>query len=243
MNYAIIAAGEGSRLAKEGFALPKPMVSLHGEMLIDRLISVFARNNAKNIFIIINEDSPQLEQHLKTLDPSLPIQITRKSTQSSLHSFYELLKNSADVDSVCLTTTDTVFREAEFKAYISEFESNKDVDGLMAVTTFIDDESPLFVEVNANNNITAFADKNENQTPFISGGIYCLRGKALNVVNEAVENGTNRMRNFQRQLLTSGVSLKAHPFSKIVDVDHIADIETAEHFLLEEDDTAVAAGI
>ena len=44
MRYGIIAAGEGSRLAKEGFTLPKPMVQLHGEMLIDRLIAVFARN-------------------------------------------------------------------------------------------------------------------------------------------------------------------------------------------------------
>jgi NDP-sugar pyrophosphorylase family protein len=243
MNYAIIAAGEGSRLAKEGFTLPKPMVSLNGEMLIDRLISVFARNGAENIFIIINEESAELEQHLESLDPSLPIRITRKSTPSSLHSFYELLKNSDGVEAVCLTTTDTVFKEEEFKAYISAFETNKDIDGLMAVTTFIDDESPLFVDVDADNSITAFADKNENKTPFISGGIYCLRGKALAVVNDAVESGTNRMRNFQRQLLTSGVKLKAYPFSKIVDVDHMADIDTAEHFLLENMSTGVTTGI
>lgn len=233
MNYAIIAAGEGSRLAKEGFTLPKPMVSLHGEMLIDRLIHVFGRNEADHIFIIINEDSGELEKHLSGLDASLPIHLTRKSTPSSLHSFYELLKNAPEVNSVCLTTTDTVFNEAEFKTFISAFESNQDIDGLMAVTTFIDDESPLFVAVDADQNITAFADENVSQTRYISGGIYCLRGKALDVVYEAVQNGTNRMRNFQRQLLTSGMKLKAYPFSKIVDVDHMADIETAEHFLME----------
>jgi hypothetical protein len=113
----------------------------------------------------------------------------------------------------------------------------------MAVTTFIDDESPLFVDVDADNSITAFADTNENKTPFISGGIYCLRDKALAVVNDAVESGTNRMRNFQRQLLTSGVKLKAYPFSKIVDVDHMADIDTAEHFLFENMSTGVTTGI
>lgn len=243
MNYAIIAAGEGSRLAKEGFALPKPMVSLHGEMLIDRLINVFVASGAENIFIIINEDSAELEKHLATLDPSLPIRITKKSTPSSLHSFYELLKNSGDIDAVCLTTTDTVFKEEEFKAYIAAFESNTDTDGLMAVTTFIDDESPLFVEVDGKMNITAFADKNVNKTSYISGGIYCLRGEALTVVNEAVEQGTNRMRNFQRQLLTSGIKLKAHPFSKIVDVDHMADIDTAEQFLTESKEPVLTTGI
>jgi NDP-sugar pyrophosphorylase family protein len=235
MNYAIIAAGEGSRLAQEGFPLPKPMVQLHGEMLIDRLISVFLQNNPEEIHIIINEESEKLDEHLSAIASGLPVKITRKSTPSSLHSFYELLKN-ADVESVCLTTTDTVFKEAEFKAYIAEFEANREIDGLMAVTTFVDDESPLFVETDEDNRIVAFADKNENNTPFISGGIYCLRGNALKVVTQAVEGGTNRMRNFQRQMLASGIKLKAYPFSKIVDVDHVADIRTAELFLLEENE-------
>ena len=30
MNYAIIAAGEGSRLMQEGVAQPKPLVELNG---------------------------------------------------------------------------------------------------------------------------------------------------------------------------------------------------------------------
>ena len=233
MNYAIIAAGEGSRLAKEGFTLPKPMVSLNGEMLIDRLVGVFSRNQADAIYIIINEEAVLLETHLAGLVSDYSLQITKKTTPSSLHSFYELLRNADELNAVCLTTTDTVFREAEFKEFIQAFEADKEIDGLMAVTTFIDDESPLFVQADQELNITAFTDNNEGNTPFISGGIYCLRGKALQVATEAVENGTNRMRNFQRQLLTSGMKLKAYPFSKIVDVDHVADIETAEHFLME----------
>jgi hypothetical protein len=50
-------------------------------------------------------------------------------------------------------------------------------------------------------------------------------------VNVAVENGVSRMRNFQRQLVADGLHLKAYPFTKIVDVDHVSDIQTAELFL------------
>ena len=39
------------------------------------------------------------------------------------------------------------------------------------------------------------------------------------------------MRNFQRQLVTDGLKLKAYPFPKIVDVDHAEDIKKAEEFL------------
>jgi len=234
MNYAIIAAGEGSRLAKEGFKLPKPMVSLYGEMLIDRLIGIFMRNNAQRIKIIINEESESLENHLNELSQSLPIDIIKKSTPSSLHSVYELLKSDPKLDTVCLTTTDTVFKEEEFSSFIEYFEKNGKIDGLMAVTSFIDDESPLYVTVNEQNAITAFTDFNNTQTQFVSGGIYCLKKSAIAIVDKAVKGGTSRMRNFQRQLLENGIKLEAYPFSKIVDVDHVSDIRTAELFLIPE---------
>lgn len=231
MNYAIIAAGEGSRLAKEGFTLPKPMVSLHGEMLIDRLIGIFMRNNAEKILVIINEESPLLEMHLMGMSENLPIQIVKKTTPSSLHSVYELFKSDPELSEVCLTTTDTVFREEEFSAFITEFADSQDLEGQMAVTAFIDDESPLYVAVDDDDRITAFTDDNSTDTPFVSGGIYCLRRKAIETVNVAVENGVSRMRNFQRQLVADGLHLKAYPFTKIVDVDHVSDIQTAELFL------------
>ena len=234
INYAIIAAGEGSRLVQEGFTLPKPMVSLHGKMLIDRLISIFNNNRPASIRIIINETSPLLEMHLLELSERFPIEVVRQTTPSSLHSFHALLKTMPDAEMLCLATTDTVFREEEFEAFITAFDHHSELDGLMAVTTFVDDESPLFVTVDADHTITGFTDENTTQTSFVSGGIYCLRKNALQVVEKVIETGTSRMRNFQRELLQNGLRLQAFPFSKIVDVDHVRDIQTAELFLSDE---------
>ncbi|GAB3902279.1 hypothetical protein GCM10028803_28590 [Larkinella knui] len=233
MNYAIIAAGEGSRLAREGITLPKPMVSLNGQMLIDRLIGIFMDTNPESIRVIINEDSDPLAEHLLALSETLPIAVVRQSTPSSLHSFHELLKTMPAVDALCLATTDTVFKEDEFRAFITEFERRPELDGLMAVTTFVDDESPLFVTVDATQAIVAFTDKNTTDTPYISGGVYALRKKALEAVGQVVESGNSRMRNFQRYLLEKELAIQAYPFAKIVDVDHVRDIETAELFLSE----------
>jgi NDP-sugar pyrophosphorylase family protein len=231
MDYAIIAAGEGSRLAKGGFPLPKPMVTLNGEMLIDRLITIFTQNEQAVVRIIINEQSPKLEEHLSDRKFSPALKIVKKSTPSSLHSFYELLQAAPELEAICLTTTDTVFKEEEFAQFIQAFEADKELDGLMAVTSFIDDESPLFVSVDAENNITAFTDQNTTNTTFVSGGIYCLRRKALDTALQSVEQGVSRMRNFQRQLLNNNLKIKAFSFSKIVDIDHVRDILTAEQFL------------
>ena len=54
MRFAIISAGEGSRLSQEGVLLPKPMVQLNGCAMIDRLIQIFGRCGASEIVIIIN---------------------------------------------------------------------------------------------------------------------------------------------------------------------------------------------
>lgn len=67
MKFAIIAAGEGSRLQQEGVELPKPLVKVCGEALIDRLIRIFRKNNAKEIVIIVNQLNPLTEQHILKL--------------------------------------------------------------------------------------------------------------------------------------------------------------------------------
>jgi NDP-sugar pyrophosphorylase family protein len=233
MLYAIIAAGEGSRLSKEGFKGLKPMVTINGEMMIDRLINIFLNNDAEAIYIIINENSAELENHLRSLKFAIPIKLIIKNTISSLHSFHELLLGAGPVEELCLTTTDTIFDQEEFSGYIQDFITNKDNDGLLAVTSFIDDESPLYVNFDDNNLISEITDEPHVTNPSVSGGIYCLRKKALDVVSLAVGNGVNRMRNFQRLMIEEGLTLNAHSFQKIMDVDHVSDIDKAEQFLNE----------
>ena len=46
-----------------------------------------------------------------------------------------------------------------------------------------------------------------------------------------MENGMERMRNFQRQLVKNQLKLKIFKFNKILDIDHKEDIDKAELFL------------
>ena len=230
MDYAIIAAGEGSRLAQEGIKWPKPLVKLNGIALIDRLIDVFLRNNASSINIIVNEQMTEVQDHLKALQLPVPFHLLIKSTPSSMHSFYEL-SQIWQGEEICLTTVDTIFREEEFSGYIQAFRQEKTLDGLMAVTDYIDDEKPLYVQTNEQLDIVNFLDRSNGDYRYISGGIYCLRKPAIGVLKKAIDEGMSRMRNYQRQLIAEGLRLKAYPFSKIIDVDHAEDIVKAEAFV------------
>lgn len=232
MNYAIIAAGEGSRLAQEGVKKPKPLVELNGEPMIGRLINIFRRCNAESISIIVNEEMIEVQDYLKSLSVDIPLNIVIKSTPSSMHSFYELSKVMKP-GKFCLTTVDTIFKEKDFAPYIKAFENDKKTDGMMAVTPFIEDEKPLYVETDENLNILAFRDSSWPEAKFISGGVYALDDKAFGIVEDCIQQGVARMRNFQRALVASGLNLKAYPIEKIIDVDHATDIPVAEAFIKE----------
>ena len=222
MKFAILAAGEGSRLASEGVAKPKPLVELQGIPLIERLIRIFARNDASSINIIVNEQQPETVEFIKSLKVGCPINIVIKSTPSSMHSMHAL-SHLLRGEKFCLTTVDTLFREDEFANYIKKFEEYEG-DGIMAVTDYIDDEKPLYI---------AFCDKPTPETHYISGGIYGLSPKALDILDRCMNDGIHRMRNFQRRLVESGMKLKAFPLGKIIDIDHAEDIIKAEEFIAE----------
>ena len=226
MKFAIIAAGEGSRLAQEGVKQPKPLVLLHGVPIIERLIKIFSRHNAQSISIIINSQQPETLSLLEKLNKEYPLNIIVKDTPSSMHSLYEL-RDCLKGGKFCLTTVDTIFNEEEFANYIKTFETSENC-GLMAVTQYIDDEKPLYVGTNEKMDITGFYDEPHNDSNHISGGIYGLSSEALNTLTRCIEQGQSRMRNFQRQLITDGVKLKAYPFGKIIDIDHASEIKKAE---------------
>ena len=232
MNYASIAAGEVSRRAAEGVSLPTPLVPLTVVPMIDRLIRLFVANNAQSVSVIVNSQNKLTQQYLHELKKQLgiPLNIIVKTTAGSMHSLYELKDFLQDLP-FCLTTVDTIFSEKEFSQYIHAFTTHTEIDGLMAVTDYIDDEKPLYVEVAEDLRITAFGDTRSESTKYISGGIYCLKPVALDILKQTMKSGMTRMRDFQRQLIAYGLSLKAFPFTKIIDVDHVEDIKKAEHML------------
>lgn len=230
MNYAIIAAGEGSRLAQEGVVKPKPLVDICGEPMIGRLINLFCRCNAESISIIVNEQMTEVREYIESLSLDIPVNLVVKTTPSSMHSFFELSR-VIPKGRFCLTTVDTIFREQDFRPYIEAMEADERYDGMMAVTDYIDDEKPLYVQTDDDLNITAFRDERYDGAKYISGGIYALNEKAIDVLADCMERGVARMRNFQRALVDAGLRLKAYPMGKILDVDHAGDIEKAENFI------------
>ena len=235
MKFAIIAAGDGSRLAQEGITEPKPLVKVRGERLIDRLIRIFMGNNATEIVVICNEQMSDVASHLKMIQDEglnglhVPLRFVIKSTPSSMHSFYELRHFLRD-EPFILTTVDTIFDEGEFHDYVLSFQDKiaQGTDALMGVTDYIDDEKPLYVGVDNVMRINGYYDTPQADSRFISAGIYGLTASSLDILEACIKKGESRMRNFQRALVAANLRIEAFPLTKVFDIDHIEDIRKAD---------------
>ncbi len=230
MNFGIIAAGEGSRLAGEGIALPKPLVEINGEPMIGRLLRIFGEIGAEEVAVVSNADRHETAEYLETIAPSLPFKLSVREavTPSSMHTFAILGEMLTGKGRFIATTVDTIFNPEAFRRYVEAFrDAPTDVDGIMAVTQYIDDEKPLYVTVDGDMDITAFMDRDENPR-YISAGVYGLDSKAIAILDRCLEEGVHRMRNFQRALVADGLRLKAFDLGKAIDVDHAGDLSTAQ---------------
>ena len=221
MRFGIISAGEGSRLASEGFSQPKPLVPICGVPMIERLVRIMNGCGAERIAVIVNGENPETVSLLK----GLPVDLVVKKTPTPMHSMMELAPYLAG-DRFCVTTVDTVFSESRFRAMMDEF-SGSSLDGLMGVTSLIDDEKPLYVDADQDMMIRGFHDSQDGCS-FVSAGIYALKAEALKVLERCVDSGQTRMRYFQRQLLEAGMRLKAFDMGQVVDVDHVSDVARAQ---------------
>lgn len=233
MNLNILAAGDGQRLRDEGVSEPKILLKVLGKTLLERVIDTAETYNFDTVNIIINEkfkneviDSGILSKHR-----NLKINCIYKSTLSSLHSLNELKKFQPD-EPFCLMTIDNIYIESEFFSFLKSARDEDGFNGLIAVTDYVDDEKPLWVEINKDSLITKFSSI-KGELKFVTGGIYFFKRSIFRFVEEAISKNISRLRNFFQYLVESGIKIKAVPFSKIIDLDHKSDLEIAERFLQE----------
>jgi NDP-sugar pyrophosphorylase family protein len=230
MKAGIIAAGEGSRLRSEGIGLPKPLVPVEGTPLIERLIRIFIRHGISEIACIVNEYSLDVKRFVEECRFPVKISFVVKTTPSSMHSLFALAPLLRG-ERFLLSTVDTIFREDEFSSFLRFAEKRESADGVLAITNFIDDENPLYVQVDSTNRITGFS-KSE-RAEWVTGGLYLLSPKIFKEIDRVLERGTERLRNFLGYLIQHGYNIEGFPFSKMIDIDHVQDIETARKWLAE----------
>lgn len=234
MDYAILAAGMGSRLASEGLSVPKPLIPIMGKPMIGRLIDILMSCGAGRINVVANSRMPELVEYLEGLKQAgLPVDVRPIISDNSYYSLSEACKG---LDSRFIAmTVDAIFPTAEFRRYVDAVSRIDDSEVLMGLTRFVDDESPLYARIGETGEVIDYRYGGEPyaEGTIVSAGLYGLTAAAMKYV-EDMDKYPESLSDFQRILAAeSPIKVVPYEFSKALDVDHNTDIAVAESFLSE----------
>jgi CTP:molybdopterin cytidylyltransferase MocA len=224
IRVAILGAGLGSRL--QGLAKAKPLAQISGISLVARLESQFRLLGASDITFALREEL--LNDADKSELPRTPKYIF-VNTESSLHTLVELVNAiSADAEPALFSMVDTILRDSDLADFWNFCTGLAPGDCALLVTPFVDDEKPLWVQVDEKGYVINFEQEGAR---LVTSGMYFLTPKAMKIAPELTSKGVQKMRNFLGELAIRKVPIKTFVVAKTIDVDHPSDLESAERFL------------
>jgi NDP-sugar pyrophosphorylase family protein len=231
MKVGILAAGEGSRLRTGGFHMPKPLLPIAGVPLIGRLLRALQPLTPEAIVCIINNQGTGVADYVQQHYPTLPIQFVQQDTASSYESFTVLCAHLRG-SPFLITTVDSVFSPDFLPQFVAAASQKPDIDILLTLTTFIDDEKPLHVCLDAHQRIIQFGEAARGSAYVTSGFYYC--SPRISAACTALEpTRISALREFLGWLQQRGYWLQGYLAPKTIDVDRPQDIAVAEQFVRE----------
>jgi NDP-sugar pyrophosphorylase family protein len=229
LKAGIIAAGLGERMAREGISTPKPLVQVGGETLISRVIRAAAAAGAASVACIVNDLNPAVARYLRSISWPVPLELIVKTTPSSMESLFSLAP-FLQREPFLLLTVDAVFGFPALQKFQARASALRQAQGVLALTRWVDDEKPLWAEVDRRHKLLALGETARTGR-HITAGYYYFKPDVFEMVDSARARRLNALRQFLGFLLERGYSLYGLPVPKTIDVDHPRDIPQAEIYL------------
>ena len=228
MIAGIIAAGLGERLQAHGITTPKPLIEVGGRPLIARTIETLHAAGATRIACIVNAETDRVRDYLHATSWPLPIDVLQRTTASSAESFLAL-RPWLDREAFLLTTVDTVCDPRALVALAARGRALSPGASVLGVTTTVDDEKPLWAEVDDAERIRTLGDA--RRARHVTAGVYFLQPLVYSLANEASPGAFPAFRAILGALLDRGHPLYGFDVGPCIDVDRPEDIIAAEHLL------------
>ena len=216
----IIAAGEGSRLRRDGFTAPKPLVEVAGVPLIGAVLRNFEAAGVTAVTIIVNEDERACVEWVRTHRPALAVDFIVKTTASSLESFREVT-GRGPAGPMLVSTVDAWCAPEDFTRFAEQAARRPADATVLAVTPFVSDEKPLWVTLGAGGRVARLDDPRGG---LVTAGVYRVSDRARRI--EAAP-ALGRLREYLGWLLERE-PMYGEIIETVVDVDRREDVASAE---------------
>lgn len=132
LNIVIPMAGRGSRFANAGFAIPKPLIPVHGVPMIQLVVrNVTPNYECRHIFLVLNDhiDQFQMDRELRRLVPDcviVPVTEVTAGAACTVLLARELIDNATPL----MIANSDQYVDVDISQYLAEQEK-QDLDGLI----------------------------------------------------------------------------------------------------------------
>ena len=218
-HAGILAAGEGSRLQRDGFLAHKPLVTVAGVPLVERVARCLLASGAESLTVIFNEEEADCADHLARAFPRARLDVFLKTTPSSLESLKEVLARMP-AGPALVSTVDVFCAESAFVRFVSAARERGGT--VLAVTPLVEDEKPLWVRLDETGRITEVGGE---AGQVVTAGIYLFSERVRGLTPPT---DLPRLRSYLKWLVLRGEALYGVAISEVVDVDRAVDVEMAE---------------
>jgi len=228
LQGAIIAAGSGERLRRNGEDIPKPLVRIDGETLLIRQARMMTLVGAREVVAIVNSETSSI---IKRDSIELPsnLRLMVRDTPNSMESLLAL-GEVLEPGHFFLATVDAIIADAQLAKFIERarsFITSHEVrgfDGVLGVVKWRGDKKPLFAKIAADREIVALGDE---ETSMVTAGVYLLPTSIFAFAENARHAQLYALRRYLSMLIDNGMRLGAVELADVIDVDEAADLAAA----------------
>jgi NDP-sugar pyrophosphorylase family protein len=228
VNAGIIAAGLGERLRAHGIRTPKPLLEVGGRPLIARTIDALRAAGATRVACIVNAETNAVRDYLRHTPWQIPVEVVQRTTASSAESFLTL-RPLLEREPFLLTTVDTVCDPRALAALVARAHALGPDASVLGVTTTVDDEKPLWAELDTSGRIRSLDDP--TRARHVTAGVYFLQPLVYSLADVGAERAFPAFRKVLGALLDRGHPLYGFDVGTSIDVDRPEDIAAAERLL------------
>jgi len=225
LTGGIIAAGEGSRLRRAGWTVPKPLVPVAGVPLIASVIGNFEAAGITSFRIIVNGEERGCVDWVRSRFPEIDAEFIVKTTASSLESFVEVAA-AENGGRMLVSTVDAWCAAEDFVRFVEAARRRPLEATVLAVTPLVADENPLWVGLDDAGRVTALGRSSGN---LVTAGMHLVSSR---VRRTPPPPGLGRLREYLSWLHRSGEPLYGEVVRAVVDVDRAEDVALAEALAL-----------
>lgn len=226
----ILAAGEGSRL--KSLTPFKPLLLINNTPLLEITMSNLQIHTFSSTHIIFNSKEKSMDFNKLPSLAKKNVHYFFKDTISSLHSLQQAIRKIKleSNEHIFVSMVDSIVSPNDAKNFIQFCHSLNSDESAILVTRHIDDEKPLTLKVGDNGHVSCFQCATDDET-LVTSGVYCFSSSIIPHLENMINNGQEKMRNFLSILLEVGHPIRVFEVEKTLDIDRPEDLKSALSFI------------